>query len=252
MTGFGSLIGWVLGLQREVYAALGAQIQGLSESPKAALSAVVFALILGMVHAMTPGHGKAVVFAYFLGKQARPWSGVLMALTLAGTHVLSAIVLVAVLGSAATAFGRSAGLATGVQVASYAMILVLGAWLLYRSIAETLRPPAAAQELHHRMAGGLLPFAVGLLPCPMTMLILTYAIAHATLAIGLALTAIMGVGVAVTIAAVGTVGIVTRRSIFSWLDPHGRGYTWVLNGLQIASSLAILFLGAVFLAGSLA
>ena len=94
-------------------------------------------------------------------------------------------------------------------------------------------------------------FAIGLLPCPMTMLILTFAIAHATLVAGLVLTLFLGIGIAATIALVGTLGVVARLGIFARLDPSGRGYLIALNGFQIVSCIAIVVLGAVFLPGHL-
>lgn len=243
---------WLLALQRDVYAALGGRIQSMPDSVEAALGAVVFALALGAVHALTPGHGKAVIFSYFLGAKARPWSGIVMASKVAGMHVLSAVILVALFGSAASMFGRPAGVAKWIQVASYAIILAIGAWLLVRAIGEARGRGARPGGHRHELSRGLLPFAVGLLPCPMTMLILTYALANASLAAGLVLTAFLGVGIAATIALVGSLGMLVRRGAFAVLDPEGRRYALVLDAFQILSCLAIVLLGAVFLAGALA
>lgn len=237
---------WLLGLQREVYGLLGNRIQSMAGSVEAAAGAIAFALALGAVHAMTPGHGKAVVFSYFLGAQARPLNGLAMAGKVAAMHVLSAVLLVALFGSAVSMFGRPAGIAKWLQVASYAIIVAIGFWLLLRAIRGG---PAAHR---HDVSRGLLPFAVGLLPCPMTMLILTYALANASLAAGLALVAFLGIGIAATIALVGSLGMLVRRGAFAALDPAGRLYARLLGGLEIASCLAIIALGAVFLAGALA
>lgn len=243
---------WLLGLQREVYAALGSRIQSMPESFDAALGAIVFALALGAVHALTPGHGKAVVFSYFLGAKARPWSGIAMASKVAGMHVLSAVILVTLFGSAASMFGRPAGVAKWIQVASYAIILVIGAWLLVRALREARRANAPTHAHRHGLSRGLLPFAIGLLPCPMTMLILTYAVANASLVAGLVLAGVLGVGIAGTIALVGSLGMLIRRGAFAVLDPAGRRYALALNAFQILSCVAIVLLGAVFLAGALA
>jgi ABC-type nickel/cobalt efflux system permease component RcnA len=248
----GELAAWLLGLQREVYAALGSRIQAMPESTEAALGAIAFALALGAVHAMTPGHGKAVIFSYFLGTRARPLSGIAMAGKVAGMHVLSAVLLVALFGSAASMFGRPAGVAKWVQVASYAIIVAIGAWLLLRALRGARRAGHEASGHRHDLSRGLLPFAIGLLPCPMTMLILTYALANASLGAGLVLVGFLGVGIAATIALVGSLGMLVRRGAFAVLDPAGRGYARVLGGLEIASCLAIVLLGAVFLAGAVA
>ncbi len=243
---FDRLIGSVLALQREVYGLLGSRIQSMAESGDAAAGAIAFALALGAIHAMTPGHGKAVIFSYFLGAQARPLSGLAMAGKVAAMHVLSAVLLVALFGSAASMFGRPAGVAKWIQVASYAIIVAIGVWLLWRA----LRGGPAAHR--HDLSRGLLPFAIGLLPCPMTMLILTYALANASLAAGLVLVGFLGVGIAATIALVGSLGMLVRGGAFAVLDPAGRLYARLLGGLEIASCIAIVVLGAIFLAGALA
>jgi ABC-type nickel/cobalt efflux system permease component RcnA len=245
-------VAWVLALQRELYLALGSRIQAIGDGPDGFLGAIALAFALGAVHALTPGHGKGVVFSYFLGARARPWSGVLMAVKIAATHAISAAVLVALVGSAASLFGRPSGVARILQATSYALIVAVGLWLFYRGVRDARRPPLGDDAfLHRRVSSGLLPVAVGLLPCPMTMLVLTYALLHATLLAGIILVVVMGVGVAVTIAVAGTAGIVARCGFFARLDPRGRAYVIVLNGLQIASAAAIVVLGTVFLAGSL-
>jgi nickel/cobalt transporter (NicO) family protein len=246
------LAGWLLGLQRDVYGALGSRIQAMADSPEAAVGAITFALALGAVHAMTPGHGKAVIFSYFLGTRARPLSGLAMAGKVAAMHVLSAVLLVALFGSAASMFGRPAGAAKWIQAASYGIIVVIGGWLLLRALRAARRGGAVPSPHRHDLSRGLLPFAIGLLPCPMTMLILTYALANASLAAGIVLVAFLGVGIAATIALVGSLGILVRGGAFAVLDPAGRFYARLLGALEIASCLAIVVLGAVFLAGALA
>jgi ABC-type nickel/cobalt efflux system permease component RcnA/hydrogenase/urease accessory protein HupE len=58
------------------------------------LSAVVVAaaltgsLIWGAGHALTPGHGKAIVAAYLVGVRSTPWHAVYLGLTVTATHTL--------------------------------------------------------------------------------------------------------------------------------------------------------------------
>lgn len=233
--------------QRTLYAMLGAEIRSIGDGRAAVGSAITFALELGAVHALTPGHGKAVVFTYFIGSQSRAWSGIWMACKVAGAHVLSAAVLVALFGSAASIFGRPSGVARGLQAASYGVIVLMGLWFLIGAVAEAR---GETREHVHRHSG-VLPFAVGLLPCPMTMLILTYSLANASLLAGAMLTLFLGIGIAATIAGVGSAGIIVRRGILGRLDPRARLYRRLIDVLQVVSSAAIVVLGAVFLTGTL-
>lgn len=248
---FDQAAAWILHLQRGVYSALGDRIREAGESPAGFAGALAFALALGAVHALTPGHGKAVVFSYFVGTRGRAWGGVLMGTKIAVTHVATALLLVAIFGSAASMFGRPSGVAQGVQVASYALILVIGLWLVYRAARELRAPDRRTGPHRHDLSRGWLPFAVGLLPCPMTMLIMTFAAANASIGAGLILVVFLGIGIAVTIAAVGSLGILFRHGLFARLDPAGRRYAAALGVLQLASAILIAGLGGVFLLGAL-
>ena len=61
------------------------------------IGAAAFAFTLGALHALTPGHGKAALAAYFIGKEARLGKGVQVALTAALLHVLSGFTVFLVL-----------------------------------------------------------------------------------------------------------------------------------------------------------
>jgi len=249
MPWFERIFAWLLALQHDVYVALGANIRGMGETAADTAAALAFGLALGAIHALTPGHGKAVVFSYFLGTQARPAAGLLMAAKIAGTHVASALALVAVFGSAASMFGRASGTAMNIQIASYSLIVAAGLWLLFRALAG-LRESRAEVSHSHGLSSGILPFAIGLLPCPMTMLIMTYALAHATLMAGLVLTLVLALGIAATIALVGTGGLLVRRGLFAAVDPEGRRYVRAIGILEALSSVAIVVIGAAFLLAS--
>lgn len=249
MTAIDSLVSAIANFQRDLYALLANQIRAADQGLEGLLLAVLLALALGAVHALTPGHGKAVVFTYFLGTEARAAAGFRMAGKVAASHVLSAAVLVTLFGWAASMFGRPTSVARWLQVASYAAIVVMGFWFLARAIADARR--RSPQHVHAHVHTGLLPFAVGLLPCPMTMLVLTYAIANATLAIGAVLALLLGVGIAATIAVIGSAGILFRRGLIGGLNNGARFYRRLIDWLQIGSSVAIVVLGAVFLAGAL-
>ena len=244
-----SLVSAVFDFQRSLYDVLAGQIKAADQGLRGTVAAVLLALALGAVHALTPGHGKAVVFTYFLGTQARAAAGFWMACKVAASHVLSAAVLVALFGSAASMFGRPTGVARWLQVASYAVIVMMGIWFLARAIADarSQSPP----HVHAHSHTGLLPFSVGSLPCPMTMLILTYAIANSSLLIGALLALFLGVGIAATISVIGSAGILFRRGVLGGLNRGANFYRRLIDWLQIGSSAAIVVLGAVFLAGAL-
>lgn len=222
--------------QRDISRSLSLYLRQADSLDAAAWLAAGFAFVLGMLHAATPGHGKLVVFSYFFGREARPWAGIAAALKIAATHIGTAIALFAIADVTQTVFfGRATGSALILQAVSYAAIVIIGAVLLFRS----LRPPAGDRGA----LSPALPLAVGLLPCPLTLLILSYALANASLAAGLILVTIMGIGIAVTISLVALLGMAARRTALLAISVER--YQGAMRGLEIVSASLILVLGAL-------
>jgi ABC-type nickel/cobalt efflux system permease component RcnA len=193
---FGPAVTWVLGVQRALQESLVASIRDMGGTVDATLAAAGFAIALGVVHALTPGHGKAVVFTYFLGRRARPLTGMAMAGKAALVHGASAVFLVLAFGAASSSFGRPAGPAAAFQMASYAPIGAAGGFQLWRAFAGA---PGTAAQAGSDAGRAALPLAVGLLPCPLTMLIVSYAALHGLVAKAVALAGLVVLGSAMTI-----------------------------------------------------
>ena len=91
----------------------------------------------GVVHTLGPGHGKAVVVAYFLDStRPRAWiEGVFAGAWIAFTHTLAALLL-----AGALKLLRTVGLlgalreVRNVEMVSYLLILVIGIWRLWAGI----------------------------------------------------------------------------------------------------------------------
>ena len=193
------------------------------------LPMVGVALCLGMIHALTPGHGKAILFTYFLGRRARPWAGMMAAAQIAAMHIGTAIVLVMALGGTMSMFGRPTGAAAALQILSTPALTAAGCWYLWRA----MRPPEISEQSAHHAAGVL---AVGLLPCPLTMMILSIALNHDNLGVGLGLVAMMGVGIMLTIGVFGSSGIILQRGIARGIEARLNHYRAVVRGLEITSA----------------
>lgn len=234
---------WLSDLHTRLHGAVTLALAGIGEDPATVPLSLVLAFALGMVHALMPGHGKTVVFSYFLGAQARLSTGIAMAARIAALHVGTAIVLLLIVGAAVVRFGRLQGAGRALEIASCAAVALVGAWLLYRAIVG--RP--APDHAHGRRAG-MLGYAVGLLPCPLTLILMNYALVNGTVLGGLALTAVMALGIAATMALTGMSGILARRALASSFDHASVRYARMIRGLEIAAALAVLAAGTMMLA----
>jgi len=232
---------WLAAVQGELSSYLSAALREAAQSGQFRVGLIAGGLALGGLHALTPGHGKSIVMSYFLGRSARYGDGAAMAVKIATSHTLSAILLVLFFGGAVTLLGRPSGAAETLQTASYALISMIGAYYLYQATFN-------GAPSHH---SHLLPVAVGVLPCPLTMLVVGSAMAQGATGAGLVLAAVMGAGAAATIAFVGLTSIAARRLVLGRVDPANAWLAWSLRVLEIASSAAIMLIGTLFFFGRL-
>ena len=98
--------------------------------------ALLIAFGYGVFHTLGPGHGKAVVVSYFVGTGGSLRRGVSMGVRIAVMHVLSAMVVVFLLDFAVRqATGSAPSDYRMIRLASYALIVVIGATMLWRAVA---------------------------------------------------------------------------------------------------------------------
>src|SRR3990170_5535795 len=157
---------WLVSIQHWLYGGVG---QGLSDVAGGNASAILFAMaaavLFGAVHALMPGHGKTVLVSYHLGQPSRPMDGFVNGAILAATHVGLAVVLVlagfAVISRAFAYGGRTPQFET----ASGILIVLIGTFLLWRSLSSG----------HHTepASGKMLAVVTGMVPCPLTTFVLS-------------------------------------------------------------------------------
>ena len=118
----------------------------------------------GIVHTLGPGHGKAVVVAYFLDStRPRAWiEGIFAGAWIAFTHTLAALLLAAALKLFATV-GLLGALreVRNVEMVSYLLILAIGIWRLWAGITGRLHEHHQLVETTLRLDGRPAPVGHG-------------------------------------------------------------------------------------------
>ncbi|WP_245615558.1 nickel/cobalt transporter [Afifella pfennigii] len=127
------LIPQIAALQQRFYRELTAGLAALREDGRAFFWLGGVSFLYGIVHAAGPGHGKVVISSYLLAHERTARRGVLIAFAAAFVQALTAIALIAVmaalLGLTSFAITDTARL---LEIGSYALILALGVFLLFR------------------------------------------------------------------------------------------------------------------------
>jgi ABC-type nickel/cobalt efflux system permease component RcnA len=223
------LIAFLAGLQRSAVTGLAAELRG------GGLFTAILAFALGALHALTPGHGKAALAAYFLGQDARIATGLRVTLAAAFLHVIMGAAAFAVLRFAAgqlpvmTARGAPFFVVTG-----YGLILIAGAVM----VIQSLRPTPAAARPH------VLTLGVGLLPCPLTIMVLGFAWAQGAGAMVAVVLIALAAGIAFTIATVALAAIIARRFIGRALAHRLAGFDRAGRILQGSAGALIVAIAA--------
>ena len=232
----------LIALQRWLYGGMAESMRSTADVSGLPLL-VGLSFVFGMVHAFMPGHGKSVLVSHHLGRAGRPLDGLVTGSLLALTHVGAAIVFVTLsiaVVSRAAAFG---GRAPAFEKASAAFIALIGLYLVVR----TFRPTPH----RHAANGPMLAVATGLVPCPLTTFILTYAVARGKLALGLAVVTAMLGGVIVTLVTFAVAAIAARRGVLKLLARSATLRKRIGWSLELAGALGVLTLGGLMLAGNL-
>jgi ABC-type nickel/cobalt efflux system permease component RcnA len=245
-------------LQRDVNRALSDGIVAIKDgrSSWAALLAVLIAFAYGVLHALGPGHGKAVVLAYFLSRDGSVLRGLRMGAQIALLHVISAVVIVVIVHwLLAVTFAQPIDQLQFLKVVSYGAITFIGSIMVARALRAARRPAAAADaeghDCHHHHADGardLLSIAVGLIPCSGAVLVLIYALANGLLLSGLVMAACIAIGMALTLSAIGMAAVWMRRRAVGASRPDAPARRPAMQALlDVLGPLLITALGAMLL-----
>jgi nickel/cobalt exporter len=234
----------------------------------------------GVVHTLGPGHGKAVVVAYFLdSSRPRAWiEGIFAGGWIAFTHTLAALLLAGALKLSSTV-GLLGALreVRNVEIVSYTLIVLVGFWRLWAGITGRLHehwhgddhdhhghdhghghhhPDHDHSHSHHHahgreapqrtIAGWLLLTAAGIAPCAGALIIILLSIALDVLWAGVVGVIAIALGMAITLAAIGMASMVAHRLIIA----EGRSQE-IGRFTAIAASLIVIATGGTLLLGSL-
>lgn len=238
----------------------------------------------GVVHTLGPGHGKAVVVAYFLdSSRPRAWiEGIFAGGWIAFTHTLAALLLAGALKLSSTV-GLLGALreVRNVEIVSYTLIVLVGFWRLWAGITGRLHEHwhgddhdhhahdhghAHAHDHYHHdhdhghhhhhdhgreapqrtIAGWLLLTAAGIAPCAGALIIILLSIALDVLWAGVVGVIAIALGMAITLAAIGMASMVAHRLIIA----DGRSQE-IGRFTAIAASLIVIATGGTLLLGSL-
>ena len=112
-----------------------------------AIAALVISFVLGGLHALTPGHGKAIVAAYLVGSKGRVIDAVFLGLVVTFTHTFSVIALGVVMLVAGSFAPEN--VVPWLSLSSGILIVGIGAWLLTKNVKQYYSGRARSHDHGH-------------------------------------------------------------------------------------------------------
>ncbi|MDQ6858393.1 MAG: sulfite exporter TauE/SafE family protein [Chloroflexota bacterium] len=234
----------------------------------ALLAALVVAMILGALHAIGPGHGKAMVAAYLVGSRGTAAQAVILGSTVTVTHtvgvyVLGAVTLVAAQYILPERLYPILGVLSGVLVAVIGLGLLRARWNGLRATRAAAHEDhghahehgdGSGQHRHDRPIGlrGLLALGVsgGLLPCPTALVVLLAAVSFHNVLLGMILVAAFSVGLAAVLTAIGLAFVWGQRAMTRNPSLVRFAGSAVTRALPVLSAAAITVAGLVIAIGA--
>lgn len=227
--------------QRWIQSAVSSELTGYAATHDlSALAAILpIGILFGSIHALTPGHSKTVLASYVLGSRLAYLRGVAVALTLSFVHVFSAVVIALTLTELVTRTLGGVGRAPLLEDLSRGLLLVIGAWLLFRAFRKHSHPAGE---------GLMVGIVAGLIPCPLTLFAMFLAISRGVPEAGFVFAASMMIGVAVTLSGVAALTIVARDSAIHLLERYGNTTNKVIRVFDAIAGLLLIIIGVAQLA----
>jgi nickel/cobalt exporter len=202
----------------------------------------------GAFHAVSPGHGKAMVAAYLIGTRGRARHALALGVTVTVTHTIGVFAL-GVVTLALSQYVLPEDLYPWLTLISGVMVLGIGAGVLRARVRRARRRAHEHQHVHHHDLDlswkGLVGMgaAAGLIPCPSALVVLLAAIAQHEVALGLLLIVAFSLGLAGTLTGLGLTVVYARNLIPSRMAT-GR----LAMALPALSALLIVGVGALLTA----
>jgi ABC-type nickel/cobalt efflux system permease component RcnA len=229
-------------MQRWVYESITTYLDAFADSGNwLSLTTVLpLGMLFGAIHALTPGHGKTVLASYLIGSRLAVLRSVGVAAVLSVTHVASAVLLALIGAPLLSRTITGAGRSDILEDVSRGLIALIGAWLVIRALR-------GKQHLHGE--GWVVGFIAGLIPCPLTLFVMFFALSRGIPEAGLTFAFAMLIGISLTLASVAALTTFARDRVAHLIDRHGKSVDRLARALDATAGVLLVVIGLSAIAG---
>ncbi len=141
---FAEIILWINMQQRSFYLAMTHALKGMRDDPWQGSILVGLSFLYGILHAVGPGHGKAVISSYMLANETTLKRGIVLSFASSMLQAITAIFVIGLTFLVLRGTTVSMDDATHyMEMASFVLIIAFGLSLLWRKVPVLFRPRVA-------------------------------------------------------------------------------------------------------------
>lgn len=265
--------------QQDFYRALSGALKDMRNDPAKLWLLIGLSFAYGIFHAAGPGHGKAIISSYMIANEVELKRGVLLSFLAAFMQGFMALIVVGGVYFVLRGTSISMGDATHVlELASYVLIILFGAWILWRKLKSHFKSKAHSHDnhKHHHHDGEVcgqcghshMPepksikgdfslkqawsavVAVGIRPCSGSIFVLSFALLNGLYIGGILAVFAISIGTAITVSTLATLAV-SAKNIALKFSNGSHSNLQIGSMIEILGALLILSMGLILLSAAL-
>lgn len=265
------LAAWFLTMQASFHQSMTRAIAAIRDGRESIMPLLALAFGYGVVHAIGPGHGKAVIAAYLVANEGTLKRGIALAFGAAATQGVIALLIVALVAWGTGGNARTMeGVADWVESLGFAIIFAMGLWIMLRKARALFFPHhhvagESCDACHHQHGGDvemlsqaspraliLTAMGAGARPCSGAIILLVFALTQGLFIAGALSVLVMAVGTALGTSLFAILAVKAKHVALRIAGRRaGVGRTLLLV-LEALAGLALALLGLALLIGVMA
>ncbi len=203
---------------------------------------MVAAFILGALHALEPGHGKAVMAAFVMGTDATLEDTLL----LGGTVVFSHVIVVVLLGIVSLFLVGSLNVKTThdlMSIVGGVILVAVGLWILkkYHNPHHHHEHSIDKKKANTKRGVVAIGLSTGIIPCPAALAVLLFSIANGQFYNGIVYVLVFSAGLAISITLLSVLFVKGKDFIQNYVSSK------TINKIPIVSASLIIIIGLLTL-----
>lgn len=224
------------------------------KSVKAILLIFMFSFLYGILHSLGPGHGKVFVFSYILTAKPKVMKAIGTSYLIATVHALSGMVVALIIYFTLNTYSSSSATvsdASNIVVRfGFAILALLGIVLFIRNLIGKGHHKHSTLPANENKR--LVPFilSIGLVPCPGTIIIVTFLASMGLLGIGIASVFFIIMGMGITISVIGLISLFSKKLVLRLFQSNSHTYEKTYRYFTLLGALLLILFGTWFFIGS--